>query len=198
MPVRPLDAPATILSFCCPQKPSQQRQLDWILAYLTQTVRAPIPCPISLISSLTLNIFLYHDSASDSHRSRNATTPNVSNFDRPNRLKGREEGIIRWGELLEKFRAVQERARRLQRMGGGRDADDPAGGDLRIADSSTVEKGPGLEGAGGGPGRVVRGPVPIIKEAPPAKPEPAPKPRSGLGRQFGRLGGAVSGRGKRA
>ncbi|KAL2142795.1 hypothetical protein VTI28DRAFT_748 [Corynascus sepedonium] len=128
----------------------------------------------------------------------NASTPNVSNFDRPNRLKGREEGIIRWGELLEKFRAVQERARRLQRMGGGRDADDPAGGDLRIADSSTVEKGPGLEGAGGGPGRVVRGPVPIIKEAPPAKPEPAPKPRSGLGRQFGRLGGAVSGRGKRA
>ncbi|KAK4240765.1 hypothetical protein C8A03DRAFT_12940 [Achaetomium macrosporum] len=66
----------------------------------------------------------------------NATTPNVPTFDRPNRLKGREEGIIRWGELLEKFRAVQERARRLQRMGGGGggDLDDPAGGDLRIGD----------------------------------------------------------------
>ncbi|KAL2179448.1 vacuolar protein 14 C-terminal Fig4p binding-domain-containing protein [Thermothelomyces heterothallicus CBS 202.75] len=128
----------------------------------------------------------------------NATTPNVSSFDRPNRLKGREEGIIRWGELLEKFRSVQERARRLQRTGGGRDADDPAGGDLRIGDGLTGDKGQGIEGVGGAPGRATRGSVPAAKEAPPAKPEPVPKPRSGLGRQFGRLGGAVSGRGKRA
>lgn len=33
-------------------------------------------------------------------------------FDRPNRLKAREEGTIKWGELLEKFKSVQEKARR--------------------------------------------------------------------------------------
>ncbi|KAK4156440.1 vacuolar protein 14 C-terminal Fig4p binding-domain-containing protein [Chaetomidium leptoderma] len=133
----------------------------------------------------------------------NATTPNVPTFDRPNRLKGREEGIIRWGELLEKFRTVQERARRLQRMGGGNggDFDGPGSGGLRFGDGSTDLKGQGPDGAGGGggPGRPPRGPV--VKETPPpppAKPEPVSKPRTGLGRQFGRLGGAVSGRGKRA
>lgn len=129
---------------------------------------------------------------------RNATTPNAPTFDRPNRLKGREEGIIRWGELLEKFRAVQERARRLHHMGGGGDLDDPSGGDSRIRDGMADQRGQGADTGGGGPGRGTRGPVPAVKETPPAKPEPIPKPRSGLGRQFGRLGGAVSGRGKRA
>ena len=92
---------------------------------------------------------------------------------------------------------MQERARRLQRMGGGGDFEGPSGGDARIGDGS-AEKGQGPDGGGGGPGRGARGLVPAVKETPPAKPEPAPKPRSGLGRQFGRLGGAVSGRGKRA
>ena len=36
-------------------------------------------------------------------------------FDRPNRLKQREDGIIRWTELLDKFRSVQDRARRANR-----------------------------------------------------------------------------------
>ncbi|MCJ1309995.1 hypothetical protein MMC25_003656 [Agyrium rufum] len=40
--------------------------------------------------------------------------PNPS-FDRPNRLKAREDGVIRWGELLEKFRSVQDKARRATR-----------------------------------------------------------------------------------
>ncbi|KAL2268130.1 hypothetical protein VTJ83DRAFT_2976 [Remersonia thermophila] len=129
----------------------------------------------------------------------NATTPSASSFDRPARLKGREEGIIRWNELLEKFRSVQERARRLQHPGGGAgDLDDVAGGggpsDLR---------GHALEGvgSGAGPGRTMRGPVPVRETPPPLPPKPdppAPKPRSGLGRQLGRLGGAVSGRGKRS
>ncbi|KAJ5088771.1 Protein VAC14 [Penicillium angulare] len=40
----------------------------------------------------------------------------ASSFDRPTgtRLKNREENTIRWFELLEKFKAVQERARRAQ------------------------------------------------------------------------------------
>lgn len=33
-------------------------------------------------------------------------------FDRPNRLKPREEGIIKWNELLEKFRSVQDKAKK--------------------------------------------------------------------------------------
>ncbi|KAK4099914.1 ARM repeat-containing protein [Parathielavia hyrcaniae] len=112
----------------------------------------------------------------------NATTPNVSNFDRPNRLKGREEGIIRWGELLEKFRAVQDRARRVRMVGGGSGhLDDPAaGGDLRLHDGGSATLSPQPTAAG--------------KSETPA----ASKPRTALGRQFGRLGGAVSGRGKRA
>ncbi|KAK3313902.1 vacuolar protein 14 C-terminal Fig4p binding-domain-containing protein [Apodospora peruviana] len=119
----------------------------------------------------------------------NATTPSASTFDRPNRLKGREEGIIRWNELLEKFRMVQERARRLQRVGV--DADDTSLlglSDLRIGDGAMEPKS-GKE--------VAARPSPVpVKDSAPA--QPAAKPRSGLGRQFGRLGGAVSGRGKRA
>ncbi len=139
---------------------------------------------------------------------RNATTPNAPSFDRPNRLKGREEGIIRWGELLEKFRTVQERARRSQRLGGGGGGGGPGDMDdfadnLRLGDGLADSKGPGPDAGGGGAARAGRGPVPIVKETPPApppaaKPEPVSKPRTALSRQFGRLGGAVSGRGKRA
>ena len=42
-----------------------------------------------------------------------ATTPGSSNFERPNRFKSRDEGAIRWMDLLEKFRLVQERTRKL-------------------------------------------------------------------------------------
>lgn len=51
------------------------------------------------------------------------TTPSsVSTFERQNRLKSREDGVVKWAELLEKFRATQERVRRgMQRqlMGAG-------------------------------------------------------------------------------
>lgn len=144
-------------------------------------------------------ILSWHQGLHFSFPSSNAATPNLPSFDRPNRLKGREEGIIRWGELLEKFRTVQERARRLQRVGGGGgDLDDFGSGDLRISNGAPDAKGQALEGPG--PGRAAgSGRTVLTKEPPPAKAEPpAPKLRSGLGRQFGRLGGAVSGRGKRA
>lgn len=48
----------------------------------------------------------------------------VSSFERPNRLKAREEGGIKWVELLEKFKTVQEKARRSQRLASL--GDDPA------------------------------------------------------------------------
>ncbi|KAK3950225.1 armadillo-type protein [Pseudoneurospora amorphoporcata] len=118
-----------------------------------------------------------------------ATTPSVSTFDRPNRLKGRDDSIIRWTELLEKFRSVQERARRLQR--GNTDDASSALSDLRIGggEAAMDTKGTGREAAGG------RAP-PVPAKDPPVAAPPA-KSRT-LGRPFGRLGGAVAGRGKRA
>ncbi len=123
----------------------------------------------------------------------NATTPSGANFDRPNRLKGREEGIIRWNELLEKFRSVQERARRAQRPGG--EFDDMPGlglGDLRIMGDSLEAKS-----AKDAAGRAMAAPPVPLKDPPTAAAAATAKVRSGLGRQFGRLGGAVSGRNKR-
>lgn len=156
------------------------------------TLPSPRPQQGSVVEAMA-NVFSQpsprkagHDTHTVPHS--NTTTPGSSNFDRPNRLKGREDGIIRWNELLEKFRSVQERARRAQRLGGDLDDSPALGvGDLRLSDS--FEKG------GPVPKEVTRPPVPSKDLPTPAV--PAVKPRSGLGRQFGRLGGAVSGRGKR-
>ncbi|KAH6890982.1 vacuolar protein 14 C-terminal Fig4p binding-domain-containing protein [Thelonectria olida] len=107
-----------------------------------------------------------------------------SNYDRPNRLKGREDGNIRWVELLEKFRSVQERARRSQRQGmDGDDLPSIGIGELRIGDGSLDPKG-----------KDTRTP-PQQKE--PTLAPPVPAKRIGLGRQFGRLGGAVAGKNRR-
>ena len=43
-------------------------------------------------------------------------TPGTPAFDRPNRLKAKEEGVIKWAEMLEKFKSVQEKARRAHRL----------------------------------------------------------------------------------
>lgn len=131
------------------------------------------PSPRSKFSSTSI----------DSHTSNlsSATTPSASSFDRPNRLKGREEGIIRWAELLEKFRSVQERARRAQRLGGDLDDRPTLGvGDLRIADGIDLVPSKAPAGRAGPP-------VPLKDTPTPSPPAPAPK-KSGLGRQFGRLG----------
>ncbi|KAI0550912.1 vacuole morphology and inheritance protein [Xylaria curta] len=114
-------------------------------------------------------------------------TPGTSGYDRPNRLgKGREDGIIRWDQLLEKFRSVQERARRAQRlMGGGSFDDGPDFSELRISDGMGVKET--ARPAATGP------PVPQKDST-----TTAPPKRTGLGRQFGRLGATVAGRGKRS
>lgn len=124
-------------------------------------------------------------SVHDTHASSTSsvTTPGTSSYDRPNRLgKGREDGMIRWDQLLEKFRTVQERARRAQRMMDGGSLDDgPGFSELRITEKEAS--------------RPVPAPAVPPKDATPAA---APQKRSGLGRQFGRLGASVSGRGKRS
>ncbi|KAJ5884353.1 Protein VAC14 [Penicillium tannophilum] len=50
------------------------------------------------------------------HNAPRSTTQTAPSYERPTgtRLKGREENSIRWVELLDKFKAVQERARRSQ------------------------------------------------------------------------------------
>jgi vacuole morphology and inheritance protein 14 len=78
--------------------------------------------------------------------SRSPATPS-STFDRPNRLKAREESIIKWADLLDKFKTVQEKARRGQRMLQNRlleDGDARHGANL----STTQQDGIGSAGAG--------------------------------------------------
>lgn len=117
--------------------------------------------------------------------------PSSSNYDRPNRLKGREDGSIRWVELLDKFRNVQERARRAQRSQNSENSDMPLLGvsELRIGD--------GALDARGRDARVEPPPPMVPKEPAPAPPPAVPAKKGGLGRQFGRLGGAVSGKNRR-
>lgn len=130
---------------------------------------------------------------SQSRVTNSTTTPSTSsNYDRPNRLKGREDGNIRWVELLEKFRSVQERARRAQRQNlDGDEGPVPGLHDLRIGDA-----------AGDARARDQRtqppAPPPVPQKDTSMPPPPAPPvKKSGLGRQFGRLGGAVSGKNRR-
>ncbi|KAJ6440872.1 vacuole-associated enzyme activator complex component (Vac14) [Purpureocillium lavendulum] len=121
-----------------------------------------------------------------------STSTSSSNYDRPNRLKSREDGSIRWVELLEKFRSVQERARRVQRHSlEGEEVPTSGFGDLRMGDASLESKAKDTRGTGTG----LAPPVPQ-KDVAPAIPVP-PVKKSGLGRQFGRLGGAVSGKNRR-
>lgn len=138
---------------------------------------------VSQISSLSVL------TGSDGHSM--AAAPASSNYDRPNRLKGREDGAIRWVELLEKFRSVQDRARRSQRPNIEIEDTLSAGvSEFRIGEVSPESKNrDGMRGGPAGP------PVPLKDQAPPVVSPPVK--RSGLGRQFGRLGGAVSGKNRR-
>jgi len=114
------------------------------------------------------------------------STAGPPNFDRSSRLKGRDEVGIRWNELLEKFRSVQDRARRAQRPGG--DLDDGLG-------MMDARAGEGLDAGAFKDLARLQGPPLPVKEAPvpPAGTQPAAhKSKSSLGK-FGRLGGAVAG-----
>lgn len=91
--------------------------------------------------------------------------------------------------MLEKFRSVQERARRVQRLNlDGEDISAAGIADLRVGDDSLEPKSSVRVPATGAT------PMMSVKEASSA----APLKKSGLGRQFGRLGGAVSGKNRRS
>ncbi|KAF2495296.1 ARM repeat-containing protein [Lophium mytilinum] len=79
------------------------------IGYLHIAPRPYVPSPIASF---------YHSRQKSSETVPHSTQPasSTSSFERPNRLKAREEGGIRWVELLEKFKSVQEKARRSQRL----------------------------------------------------------------------------------
>lgn len=117
--------------------------------------------------------------------------------------------------MLEKFKAVQERARRAGRRAGAGEADRawPAmvGADLRPGGDGAMELnlgsggvGQGIGGGGGlggrgvghaatgsGSGRMLAGPPVPVKDVPSGS-AAKEKPKTGLGRQLGRFGGGRS------
>ncbi|KAF2835173.1 ARM repeat-containing protein [Patellaria atrata CBS 101060] len=67
-------------------------------------------------------------------------TPGVPNFERPARLKAREDGSIRWVELLDKFKQVQERARRDARLKSGLSVQDTIEDENSLTAPTVLEK----------------------------------------------------------
>ena len=111
-------------------------------------------------------------------------TPGAT-FDRPNRLKPREEAAIKWTELLEKFKSVQEKAKRAHRLQNQVD-------DGTSAPNATIVeiKDKALPDA---PKQSLR-PSSAGSASPRAPPSgPLHKPKSSLG-NLGRFAGGVAGR----
>ena len=119
-------------------------------------------------------------------------TPSSSTFERPNRLKGREDGAIKWNDLLEKFKSVQEKARRVSRSNLQKESDGTN------AERSAVEVSnkalPEVPKQTSRPSSAMSG---TQKQSSSMAPPPAPahKPKSSLS-HLGRLAGGVAGRNK--
>lgn len=112
-------------------------------------------------------------------------TPGAT-FDRPNRLKPREEAAIRWTELLEKFKSVQEKARRAYRL-QSQVEDGPSAPNAAIAEI----KDKALPDV---PKQALRPSSAGSASQRPAPPSgPLHKPKSSLG-NLGRFAGGVAGR----
>lgn len=153
------------------------------IGYLHIAPRAYVPKSRSNSVAETFSTTQFHHrkkSTTESHfvLSSASSTAGPSNFDRSSRLKGRDEGGIRWNELLEKFRSVQEKARRSQQPGGNLD------------DGFEGRPGEGLDSGAFKDLARLRGPPLPMKDTPVAPPPttaPPHKSKSGLSK-FGRLG----------
>lgn len=109
----------------------------------------------------------------------------TAGFDRPNRLKAREEGAIKWAELLEKFKSVQEKARRAHKLHNQAEDGAPTTG---VQNENNKEKAlPDVPKQSFRPASAGS-----ATQRPPAG-GPLNKPKSGLG-NFGRLTGGVGAR----
>ena len=146
------------------------------IGYLHIAPRAYVP------STLTPSLSHLRQKSTEAQIGSAPPTPTAA-FDRPNRLKAREEGTIRWGELLEKFKSVQEKARRLHRLQNQVDDGTPvpnASTDANKEKSSSEVPKQTLRPSSAGS---------ATQRAPPPS-GPIHKPKSSLG-NFGRLTGGV-------
>lgn len=131
--------------------------------------------------------FSYHLRQKSTEAQVGSTPPTpTAAFDRPNRLKAREEGGIKWAELLEKFKSMQEKARRAHKLQNQVEDGTPA---TTMANEGNKEKAlpevPKSSLRPSSAGSTAQRPVPPSA--------PAHKPKSSLG-NFGRLTGGVGGR----
>lgn len=114
----------------------------------------------------------------------------VSSFERPNRLKAREEGGVKWIDLLDKFKTTQEKARKSQRLASmGEDV-----GPSPVQEKGPAEAPPRSAGLGRGPPPAAglnRQPPGVAGQQPPGH-----RARSSL-TNLGRLAGGVAGRRKK-
>ncbi|CZS95149.1 probable enzyme activator VAC14 [Rhynchosporium agropyri] len=158
------------------------------IGYLHIAPRAYVPQSRnnSVVEAISTFQFHQRQKSNETHTPLFSTPSNASttSFDRSSRLKGRDEGGIRWNELLEKFKSVQDKARRAKRTGG--DFDDGLGmmSDPRAAaglDAKAFKDLARLQGP----------PIPAKDTAAPTNAQPANKTKSSLAK-FGRLGGAVA------
>lgn len=141
-------------------------------------------------SSPTLN-HLRQKSSEVGSSSTPTGPPGVSTFERPNRLKAREEGSVKWPELLDRFKTTQEKARRSQRMASmGEDLPENVQEKEKVGPPVVAARNLGTRP--GSPANAMRPPVV------PAAQNPAPghKPRSSLS-NLGRFAGGVAGRNKK-
>ena len=146
------------------------------IGYLHIAPRAYVPF------TLTPSLSHFRQKSTEAQLGSAPPTPTPA-FDRPNRLKAREEGTIRWGELLEKFKSVQEKAKRLHRLQNQVDDGTPvpnattdANKEKALAEVPKQNIRPSSAGS-------------VTQRAPPPS-GPIHKPKSSLG-NFGRLTGGV-------
>ena len=131
--------------------------------------------------------FLFHlrQVSTEVHLASTPPTPTTA-FDRPNRLKAREDGAIRWAELFEKFRSVQDKAKRIHKLHN--QVEDGNSGGSGVSENSKEKALPEISKQTFRPSSAGNiGPRP----SPPGG--PAHKPKSGLG-NFGRLTSSVGSR----
>lgn len=110
-----------------------------------------------------------------------------SGFERPTRLKTtREETGVKWVELLEKFKSIQEKARRQRAAGLGEDL----GVSTMLEKEKPALQELSLRGSNMRPGSAAS----ITRPPQPPQPPPGHKPRSSLSNLGSRFAGGVAGR----
>lgn len=140
--------------------------------------------PRTYVSSSASSLYHSRQKSSETAPSSSTASGSAASFERPNRLKAREDGGIRWVELLEKFKAVQEKARRIK--GHNSHSDEGLGLGLGIGSLQEKGKPPAV------PPKHITLPPATAQSKPPA-PQPGHKPRSSLS-NLGRFAGGVAGR----